>query len=68
MNEEIAFVKTKMYERIKNKLEMVHFYLWKEATPNHHQILAVVKALQEDIIYESYGYEREDIERKIKEE
>ena len=31
------------------------------------QILAVVNTLQEDIIYEKYGYEREDIERKLAE-
>ena len=34
MNEEIAFVKTKMYERIKNKLELVCFSLCRKQPPH----------------------------------
>lgn len=34
---------------------------------HQNEILSVVRALLEDIIYEKFGYETEDIDRKMQE-
>ena len=66
IDEEIMYVKTKMYERMKQKLQLVQFIIRQEVCLSQNQILAVIRALQQDIIYEKYGYEWEDIEKAIK--
>ena len=50
-----------MYERIQKDLSQVQYILMQKYDYDQSQIYKVVIALLDDILYEKFGYEREEI-------
>lgn len=61
MEEEINFTTNRMHERIKVKLQ------GDELDATQEEIYKVIVTLIDDIVYEKYGYEREEVEKYLEE-